>query len=670
MTEDEVQGLVSPSDIAEIAGFSRGAVSNWRKRKSGFPDPVAGTATRPLFSRKDVLEWIAGHSEDLAESAASRDPKAHAEMELWSAMNDVRGDVRVEEAAEALLALAATRVAGRAPESAETRVSHAVSARLADAISRVDSAELAGAIDSVLERSARAQGKVVGEHGFVGSHVAMLLGDLASTMPGGTLYDPACGIGAAMIEAIARGATPSRVVGHELNSRAVWIAEQRAVLHGVSLETSLADVLAEDPDPELSADVILLEPPFGRRLHAPNSVTDPRFVFGTPPQSSSETAWLQHAIAHLTVSGRAYVVTPMGSLFRGGDEARIRAELILRGCVETVVELPGKLLPQTTIALALWVLRRPVPEPGSESILFIDASDEPEPWDSIRNWLDDPVALEAVPHARVPIPHLLAAESVLTPSRWVAVEGPDPEETAAQFGKQWDALDATAKDLQRVLESTRAVASFPPARVTTIRDLAEQGVVELRMGRMASRYEDEPDDVRARIVTVRDVQNGGLTSAALHSSHGKEAGLTREGDILVVTMNGVRACVDEAGGHLPVGGVYSIRVKDHGVISPGYLAIVLRGEWNSRFQHGVAQQRAPIKDLEVPLMPLVHQRELESAVNSLQALHDAGAELSSQASSVISTLLDAVRYSVPLREAATDVDVQPHVGRDAGEGLT
>ena len=38
--------LVAPSDIAEMAGVSRAAVSNWRKRNDDFPDPVGGTPAK------------------------------------------------------------------------------------------------------------------------------------------------------------------------------------------------------------------------------------------------------------------------------------------------------------------------------------------------------------------------------------------------------------------------------------------------------------------------------------------------------------------------------------------------------------------------------------------------------------------------------------------------
>ncbi len=653
MTIDGVQGLVSPSDIAEIAGVSRGAVSNWRKRSDSFPIAVAGTASRPLFSRQDVLDWVRANSQDSAAQAASLNPKATAEMELWSALNDLRGELRVDEASQLLLALAASETDGSAAGSAVGNARPDVVDRLRKAIRAIDPSELAGAVDSVLERSERSQGKSGGEHGFVGSRVATLLGDLASTMTSGTLYDAACGIGVALIEAIERGAEPSRVVGHDVNPDALRVARERARLHGVALETESSNVLAKDPNHTLRADVVLLEPPFGMRLDAPSAVTDPRFEFGTPPRNSADTAWLQHAIAHLSDEGRAFVVTPMGTLQREGDEARIRAELLRRGCIEAIVGLPGKMLPQTTIALALWVLRRPTPSSESEPILFIDALGIPSPEESVRDWLTKPESRESVPHALTTVTDVLANGSALTPSRWVEQHGPEPELIKTAYLDGWAALNKTVEGLQNVLNAFKVFSAFPPTRVLTVRDLVDQGVVELRAGKSRSSYDDAPAEIRASIVTPSHLGDCTFEGASIDGTNSKYPELAVDGDVLVSTTHVVRTCVVDAGSRLPTAGVSRLRIRDHDVLSPGYLALALTGQWNSRLQGGNTVQRAPIKDLEVPLMPLPDQISLLLAAKSLQLLRERASHLSEESDAVMTTLLDAIRYNVPLPTVET-----------------
>ena len=314
------QGLVAPSDIADMAGVSRGAVSNWRKRAQDFPQPVSGTSSKPLFSRREVVTWLEGRGHTPIQDSG--------ETDVWSALNLMRGQLSSDDAAGLLLALAVARKTGAELALEPSSIPTSFLSRVQEAVDRVDVQALSGAVDFALERLARAQGKVGADHGFVGSRTTALLANLAATRPGGVLYDPACGIAAALVEAVRLGARPSRLVGHDIDPGVLKIAAQRAALHDLHIELTQTDVLSEDVDPNLRADTILLEPPFGLRLDASRRLTDARFDFGAPPRASADTAWLQHAIAHLADDGRAYVLSPAGTLFRGGEEGRIRAELV------------------------------------------------------------------------------------------------------------------------------------------------------------------------------------------------------------------------------------------------------------------------------------------------------------------------------------------------------
>ncbi|MEW2418405.1 hypothetical protein AB0953_32655 [Streptomyces sp. NPDC046866] len=44
-----------------MARVGRAAVVNWRRRRSDFPDPVAGTDVSPLFERHAVVAWLLAH---------------------------------------------------------------------------------------------------------------------------------------------------------------------------------------------------------------------------------------------------------------------------------------------------------------------------------------------------------------------------------------------------------------------------------------------------------------------------------------------------------------------------------------------------------------------------------------------------------------------------------
>lgn len=639
MTTDGA-GLVAPSDIADIAGVSRGAVSNWRGRQStGFPEPVGGTAAKPLFSRHEVVDWLTSRGYEVAANAGKTD--------VWAAMNLLRGQLPVDEAAELVLSLA-TRNSTDDPSAGLTKVDPKMLALLKEAIDRVDPTSLASAIDFVLERLSKSQGKVGADYGFVGSRTSTLLASLAASRQPGVLYDPACGIGAALVQSIGLGATPSRVVGHDINSRALHMASQRAQLHGVDVELARTNVLLEDVEPSLRADVIILEPPFGIKVQSPGRLTDPRFEFGTPPRSSADTTWLQHAIAHLTEDGRGFALTPAGTLFRGGEESRVRTELIRRGCVEAVVGLPGKMLPHVSTPLALWVLRRPVRTAATERILFVDASETDSPETRVATWLNDPNTREEVPHTEIPVADVLAEDSVLTPQRWVDRIEREPTDVADTYRQGWASITETMTRLQNVLNTFEHLVSFSKPRVMTVGELIDQGVLDLRMGRPKDRYEGAPAELRERIATAADVRDDTLRKLGIDGEYGSYPDLTREGDVLVTAAKTVKARVDEAGGHFPSDGVYRLRVLDHGVLTPGYLAIALCGSWNERSHSESTLRRAALKNLEIPLVPVAEQRDIRLAMVAIQLLHADSRHLAEEASRVGTTLLDAVRYNADL----------------------
>jgi N-6 DNA Methylase len=279
VTNVEEQGLVGPSDIADIAGVSRSAVSNWRKRAEDFPDPVAGTSAKPLFSREAVNEWL---------MRRGYVPRAdHGETGIWAAMNAVRAELSADDAAELILSLACARkltvvmeatrpsqmrwadLSSSRPHDLEDRLCdlfgkldptggllscevlsrrHVPSqalGRIIDALGLADLSHLGVAADFVLERLARSQGKVGADHGFIGSRTSALLARLAAARPGEVLYDPACGIAVALLAAVSDGARASRVVGRDVSDQALRMARQRALLHDVDIELTKTNVLYE-----------------------------------------------------------------------------------------------------------------------------------------------------------------------------------------------------------------------------------------------------------------------------------------------------------------------------------------------------------------------------------------------------------------------------------------
>lgn len=691
MTQISVEGLVSPSDIAELTGYTRGAVSNWRRRADDFPDVVAGTAANPLFRRDDVLAWLEANDKPIKQD--------RGENAAWAALNVLRGELDMSEAATLIVTLACARKLAeqRGPLSALQRWNEAQATghsadtsalllsafrdlddhrallpfdrrhaflpqagvgKIIEALGSIQVPDLPHATDVVLERLSRSQGKMGAEFGFAGSRTSALLASLCAGADGGTLYDPACGIGVALLQVVDSGVAPLRIVGHDINQDVLRLARQRAYLRDTEIEFALGDVLERDLSPELWADVIVAEPPWGMSLRAPMSLADTRFRYGQPPKSSGDWAWVQHVVEHLSDSGRGYVVLTAGGLDRV-IERSIRMGLVGAGCVEAVVGLPGKMLPHVSIPLALLVLRRPSADGAAADVLFIDAANVGEPEHDVARWLSDPESLQDVPHMTVGIADVLAKDARLDPRAWVPANGPDPDLIARLFT---DGLNEVLSAARAIGEraSLPAARAFTRARIATVDELASQGVLKIwGSGRPEERYADMgyPKALLERVVSASDVRDGTLRSVSMTIEPGDDldrAYLTGPGDLLVTTWNGLRARVDVVGSHLPGTGVHRLKIGDPSMLEPDYLAMALTGSWNKRFLGGTTIQRAKLGDLEVPLVPIDEQRRMVTDLREIDDIDHLAARLSAGTADLRDAYLDALRYNIDLTSTNTE----------------
>jgi type I restriction enzyme M protein len=212
--------------------------------------------------------------------------------------------------------------------------------------------------------------------------VARLVADLVD-FRGGTVVDPAVGGGRLLWQAAFERASiadapvhDSQVVGIDVNPEACRRSRSRFYLHGRRAEIRNENALTAGLDSLPQADVVVLDPPYGLGNwgHAELYV-DTRWQFGPPPPSSADFGWLQLAALRLKPTGRAAVLMGTGSLFRGGREGAIRRGLVEAGVVEAIVALPPRLRTNTSIPLALWLLRSPAAPINLEEILLVDASD-------------------------------------------------------------------------------------------------------------------------------------------------------------------------------------------------------------------------------------------------------------------------------------------------------
>jgi len=218
--------------------------------------------------------------------------------------------------------------------------------------------------------------------------------------------------------------------------------------------------------------------------------------------------------------------------------------------------------------------------------------------------------------------------------RWVDRIEREPTDVSDTYRQGWTSITETMTRLQNVLNTFEHLVSFSKPRVMTVGELIDQGVLDLRMGRPKDRYEGTPAKLRERIVTAADVRDDTLRELGIDGEYGSYPDLTRKGDVLVTVAKTVNARVDEAGGHFPSDGVYRLRVLDHEVLAPGYLAIALCGSWNKRFHSGNTIRRAALKILEIPRVPVAEQRDIRLAMVAIQLLHADSRHLAEEASHV------------------------------------
>ena len=122
----------------------------------------------------------------------------------------------------------------------------------------------------------------------------------------------------------------------------------------------------------VKVDAVVSNPPYSQKWDSKDKEFDPRYKnFGVAPKAKADFAFLLHDLYHLEDDGIMTIVLPHGVLFRGGEEAKIRENLIEKNHIDTIIGLPENIFFGTNIATIIMVLKRNRP---STDILIIDAS--------------------------------------------------------------------------------------------------------------------------------------------------------------------------------------------------------------------------------------------------------------------------------------------------------
>ena len=219
--------------------------------------------------------------------------------------------------------------------------------------------------------------------------VVRMMVELARPHGGMRIYDPCVGSGGMLIHAMeyidehGEDSDDLLLAGQDANSGSWVMATMNMLFHGAkhfSLRTG--DTLTNPLHPDGDFDLVLSNPPFSmdyKQSEVPRLLD--RMPHGqTSERGKADLMFLQHMLDMVKKrAGAVFTVMPHGVLFRGGEERKIRAELLRLDLIEAVIGLAPNLFYGTGIPACVIVLRAPGRTDQQDrrgKVLFINADRE------------------------------------------------------------------------------------------------------------------------------------------------------------------------------------------------------------------------------------------------------------------------------------------------------
>lgn len=210
--------------------------------------------------------------------------------------------------------------------------------------------DVKGAIyEGILEKNGQDKKSGAGQY-FTPRSLIQAMVDVTCPQIGETVLDPACGTGGFLLAAYdymkAQSADREKqdflknksLHGVDNTALVVTLASMNLYLHGIGTDRSpieCRDSLEKEPD--VMANVILANPPFGTRPAGSVEIDRPDFYVQT---KNNQLNFLQHMMLSLKSGGRAAVVLPDNVLFEGGAGETIRKRLLADFNLHTILRLP------------------------------------------------------------------------------------------------------------------------------------------------------------------------------------------------------------------------------------------------------------------------------------------------------------------------------------------
>lgn len=192
------------------------------------------------------------------------------------------------------------------------------------------------------------------------------------------VYDPCCGSASLLLE-LNKQIDCDIICGQEVDTYYYNLARENMILHNLhfkKFEIKQGDSLENPQHRGKMFDAIVSQIPYGIPWSADKSLLyDERFkdFKVLPPSGKSEYGFIMHMIHYLKGDGVMAILAPLGVLFRGAKEEKIRKMIISDfNYLDAVIGLPANIYYSKNIPSCIMVFRK---DRGyDDDILFIDAS--------------------------------------------------------------------------------------------------------------------------------------------------------------------------------------------------------------------------------------------------------------------------------------------------------
>lgn len=250
---------------------------------------------------------------------------------------------------------------------------------------------LGAAYEYMIKNFADSAGKKGGEF-YTPSTVVRLMVRLINPQEGMRIYDPTVGSGGMLIqskqfvEEQGGNTTNLQLYGQDSDPTVWSIAKMNLIMHDVaSANIEHGDTLEnphwkknDNKDVE-QFDRVIANPPFSQNYTKDKMMCEKRFVYGWAPlKKKADLMFLQHMIASCNDKGMVISVMPHGVLFRGGEEKKIRQNILndKQDIWQAIISLPQNLFYGTSIPSCLVVFNKKKPAELKGKILIINADAE------------------------------------------------------------------------------------------------------------------------------------------------------------------------------------------------------------------------------------------------------------------------------------------------------